>query len=228
MRRSVSSNVDLPLRPPPWAKEQHPFGRDPAWDLIVLGGRPVRALQGRERGLSAEVGWRACGPDLNPAGGPVGRSRVGPCRVTPGSVTATDHLSVVLHRSYASVAQTAAIGPSRSTEPAVVDQSRRHAVAAPVGTVTLVRPCADLLVESLTAGCRERAIAVVMSGTGSCSMDVQTVKSVGGTMIAQDERTSEFFGMPPAAISAGPVGFVLPLGEVALALVALVTAGAGS
>jgi chemotaxis response regulator CheB len=47
-------------------------------------------------------------------------------------------------------------------------------------------------------------------------------------MIAQDEWGSESFGVPPAAIAAGPVDFALPLDEIALALVALVTVGAGS
>ena len=110
----------------------------------------------------------------------------------------------------------------------------RHLLINPDGTLSLtqselvhfVRPSADLLFESLAASCRERAIAVVLSGTGSDgSMGAQAVKSVGGTVIAQDEATSEFFGMPSAAIATGAVDFVLPLDEIAPALVTLVTAG---
>jgi two-component system chemotaxis response regulator CheB len=112
----------------------------------------------------------------------------------------------------------------------------RHLLINPDGTLSLtqselvhfVRPSADLLFESLAASCRERAIAVVLTGTGSDgSMGVQAVKSVGGTVIAQDERSSEFFGMPAAAIDTGQVDFILPLDEIAPALVTLVTAGAG-
>jgi two-component system chemotaxis response regulator CheB len=50
---------------------------------------------------------------------------------------------------------------------------------------------------------------------------------MGGTVIAQDEATCEFFGMPGAAIRTGQVDFVLPLGEISAALVSLVMAGEG-
>ena len=70
-----------------------------------------------------------------------------------------------------------------------------------------------------------RAIAVVLSGAGSDGTDgVQAVKAQGGVVIAQDEATSLQFGMPGSAIAAGVVDFVLPIQEIAPALVHLVTA----
>ena len=45
---------------------------------------------------------------------------------------------------------------------------------------------------------------------------------MGGTVIAQDEETSEFFSMPSAAIETGQVDFILPVDEIPQALVALV------
>lgn len=42
-------------------------------------------------------------------------------------------------------------------------------------------------------------------------------------MIAQDPASAEFTGMPAAAIQSGVVDFILPLGEIAAALVSLVT-----
>jgi two-component system, chemotaxis family, protein-glutamate methylesterase/glutaminase len=92
--------------------------------------------------------------------------------------------------------------------------------------VHFVRPSADLLFESVAASYRERAIAVVLTGTGrDGSMGVKAIKTMGGTVLAQDEDTSEFFGMPGAAIETKCVDFVLPLEDVAPALIALVMKG---
>ncbi|MFL5796945.1 MAG: chemotaxis protein CheB [Actinomycetota bacterium] len=91
--------------------------------------------------------------------------------------------------------------------------------------VHFVRPSADLLFESLAAGFRQRAIAVILSGTGSDgAMGAKAVKQMGGTVIAQDEA-AEFSGMPQAAIDTGSVDFVLSLAEIPGALVSLVSGG---
>lgn len=110
----------------------------------------------------------------------------------------------------------------------------RHLLVNPDGTLSLsqsemvhfLRPSADLLFESVAAIYRERAIAVVLTGTGSDgAMGVQAIKKMGGTVIAQDEATADFFGMPSAAIHSGSVDFVLPLDEIPAALVTLVMTG---
>jgi two-component system chemotaxis response regulator CheB len=110
----------------------------------------------------------------------------------------------------------------------------RHLLVNPDYTLSLsqsemvhfVRPSADLLFESAAAVYKDRAIAVVLSGTGSDgSMGVKAIKKMGGTVIAQDEQSSEFFGMPSATIQTASVDFILPLGEIAAALVTLVVGG---
>ena len=92
--------------------------------------------------------------------------------------------------------------------------------------VHFVRPSADLLFESVAAAYRERSIAVVLTGSGSDgAMGVEAIKKMGGTVLAQDESTSEFFSMPSAAIETGKVDFVLPIEEIAPALLSLVVGG---
>jgi two-component system chemotaxis response regulator CheB len=110
----------------------------------------------------------------------------------------------------------------------------RHLLVNPDGRLALseselvhfLRPSADLLFESVAAAFRDRAIAVVLSGTGKdAAMGVTAVKSMGGTVIAQDPKTAEFPGMPAEALDTGHVDFVLPLEEIADALVTLVMKG---
>lgn len=89
--------------------------------------------------------------------------------------------------------------------------------------VHFLRPSADLLFESIAASYRERAIAVVLSGTGSDgAMGVRAINKMGGTVIVQDQKSSEFAGMPEAAQRTGVADFILPLGEIAPALRTLV------
>lgn len=110
-----------------------------------------------------------------------------------------------------------------------------HLLANQNGTLSLshsalvhfVRPSGDLLFESLAASYRDRVIAVVLTGSGSDGeMGVRAVNSTGGTVIVQDPATAAFPGMPQAAIKTGVVDFVLPLEEIAPAIVRLVTDGA--
>jgi len=66
-------------------------------------------------------------------------------------------------------------------------------------------------------------IGVVLTGSDHDGTDgVQAIKSGGGIVIAQDEATSEHFHMPASAISTGSVDYVLPLDDIAPALVRLV------
>ena len=110
----------------------------------------------------------------------------------------------------------------------------RHLLVNRDGTLSLsqselvhfVRPSADLLFESVAASYRERAIAVVLTGTGSDgSLGVGAIKKMGGTVIAQDQDSAEFVGMPAAAIKSGHADFILPLEQIPVTLMTLVPHG---
>jgi two-component system chemotaxis response regulator CheB len=115
--------------------------------------------------------------------------------------------------------------------------SNRHLLVKPDATLTLsgskpvhfVRPSADLLFGSVADSFGGRAIAVVLTGAGRDGVQgCIDVNREGGTVIAQDKETSESFGMPGGAIRSGSARQVLPLDEIAPALVALVAARGAS
>ncbi|MFB3882649.1 MAG: chemotaxis protein CheB [Armatimonadota bacterium] len=161
----------------------------------------------------------------------------------PAAVVVVQHLdprhrslmAEILSRGTALHVKQAEEGDRLEPGTAYIAPPNRHLLVNPDGTLSLssselvrfVRPSADLLLESVAGSYRDRAIAVVLTGTGSDgAMGVEAVKKMGGTVIAQDERTSEFYGMPGAAVKTGAVDFVLPLDEIYNALVTLVVKGA--
>ena len=77
----------------------------------------------------------------------------------------------------------------------------------------------DFLLNSLAAEFGERAIAVVLSGTGSDgSLGIQEIHAHGGKVIAQKPEEAAFDGMPRSAIATGIVDHVLPAAEIPAAL----------
>jgi two-component system chemotaxis response regulator CheB len=81
----------------------------------------------------------------------------------------------------------------------------------------------DLLLQSVAASFKERAIAVILTGKGNDgALGAQAIHKMAGKVIAQDESTSEFFQMPSATIQTGKVDLVLPSNAIASTLVNLV------
>lgn len=87
------------------------------------------------------------------------------------------------------------------------------------GDLPPARPSADLLLATLAATCGPRVLAVVLTGRGhDAQAGIRAVHRCGGAVYAQDETSSEHFGMPGAAARTGLVGRVLPLDGLAAAI----------
>src|SRR5271169_3936545 len=73
----------------------------------------------------------------------------------------------------------------------------------------------DFFLRSLAEELGERAICIILSGTGSDgSVGLKAVKEKGGLVIAQDPDDAEYDGMPRSAITTGSVDLVLPVAEI--------------
>ena len=97
------------------------------------------------------------------------------------------------------------------------------------GSLHLLEPSAprgqrlpiDFLFRSLAQDQHERAICIVLSGTGSDgTLGVRAIKETGGMVMAQSPDSTEFDGMPRSAIATGMVDYTLPPGEMAAQLIA--------
>jgi len=80
-------------------------------------------------------------------------------------------------------------------------------------------PSVDRLFQSAAKCFGNDVLAVVLTGMGDDGRKgVESVKEVGGTVIAESEETAVIFGMPQQAIRTGVVDQVLSLGEIATAI----------
>ena len=79
----------------------------------------------------------------------------------------------------------------------------------------------DLFFRSLAQDLHERAIGVVLSGTGSDgTLGLRAIKSEGGLAIVQKPESAEHDGMPRSAVNTGLIDYVLPVAEMPARLMA--------
>lgn len=91
--------------------------------------------------------------------------------------------------------------------------------------VHFTRPSVDLLFESVAGTYGERAVGVILTGSGmDGATGVEAVKRTGGTTIVQDPDRAASAGMPRAAVATGCVDRVVPLEDIASAIVDAVIA----
>jgi two-component system CheB/CheR fusion protein len=82
----------------------------------------------------------------------------------------------------------------------------------------------DFLFRSLALDQQERAIGIVLSGTGSDgTAGVRAIKGEGGMVMAQNPDSAEYDGMPRSALDTGLVDYVLPPAEMPAQLIAYAT-----
>lgn len=121
-------------------------------------------------------------------------------QASEGDVIAPDHLYIIPPGSYLAVSG----GTLRLSSPGA-----RHGARLPF----------DFLLHSLASECAGRTIGVILSGTGADgSLGLKALHDVGGFTIAQAPQEAEYDGMPQAAIAAGAIDQILPVGEIAAAL----------
>jgi two-component system chemotaxis response regulator CheB len=90
------------------------------------------------------------------------------------------------------------------------------------------RPSIDLLFQSVADNYGDRAIAVILSGSGVDGADgIRAIKAKGGTTLVQHPSTAAHAGMPRAARATNCVDFTLPLEEIGPALASLVAPAPG-
>jgi two-component system CheB/CheR fusion protein len=86
------------------------------------------------------------------------------------------------------------------------EQEPQHGIHLPI----------DIFLRSLAEDAGDRAIAVILSGTGSDgTLGIRAVKGAGGLVFAQDNLSAKFDGMPRSASATGLVDYILPPKKIA-------------
>lgn len=107
-----------------------------------------------------------------------------------------------------------------------------HDMAFLNGTLQLLEPTEprgqrlpiDFFFRSLAQDQHERAIGIVLSGTGTDgTLGVRAIKGEGGMVMAQTPKSTEFDGMPSSAIATGLVDYTLAAGEMPAQLITYAT-----
>jgi len=137
-----------------------------------------------------------------------GRSSLSVLEAVDGMLIEAEHLYVIPPGAYLTVGD----GALHLSQPRA-----RHGARLPF----------DFLLNSLATAYGDRAVCVVLSGTGADgSLGLEAIKAAGGLTIAQDPEDASFDGMPRSAIATGRVDLVLAADKIAGGLVRATGRGA--
>ncbi len=90
----------------------------------------------------------------------------------------------------------------------------------------LYHPSCDTMLKSVAAAFRQRAIGLILSGMGSDGVEgMRAIKAAGGITLAQDAESSVVYGMNRVAVEKGQIDRVLPMADMAAALIKLAAGG---
>lgn len=89
--------------------------------------------------------------------------------------------------------------------------SNGHFCIEEIDPIRKINLTIDMFLDSLAASIREYSIGIILSGTGSDgTRGCRSIKEAGGIVIAQDEKTARFNGMPRSVISTKICDYILP------------------
>jgi two-component system chemotaxis response regulator CheB len=84
------------------------------------------------------------------------------------------------------------------------------------------RPSVDVMFDSVARYAGRNAVGVILTGMGGDAKGLFAMKQAGAPTIAQDEASCVVFGMPKEAIKLGAADRILPLGDIAGAVLGYV------
>ncbi|MEO8378423.1 MAG: chemotaxis response regulator protein-glutamate methylesterase [Acidobacteriota bacterium] len=205
LRRRVEEEESVPPAP------AIPTGNCPA-DLIVIGcstGGPP-ALQHVFQGLPLLPVAFFVAQHMPPTFTRLFAERVN--KLTPFEVKEASHGEIL-------VPGTVYVAPGgMQSEVRRVPEGLQARVFAATGS-DLYSPSVDRLFRSASEACRERLVAVIMTGMGDDGAEaMRVVRANGGRTIAESIESAIIFGMPAEAIKTGAIDEVLSLYEIPRAL----------
>lgn len=101
-----------------------------------------------------------------------------------------------------------------------------HVVLNQSPPVLGVRPSVDVTMASVALRCGPAAIGVILTGMGHDGTSGATlIRNAGGAVLVEDESSCVVWGMPRSVVEAGVAHAVLPLAELAPAIVRAVRTG---